>query len=89
MLILSTKHLAAANRELRYQDEGGQIIHVHKSKVSHFVSASGVYFMKMPVAREHTTHVQEIQLSLPSKDKGMADEDFGRQGAICCAHCVL
>ena len=67
MPILSTQLLAKDNGELRYQIETGQIINVHTGKETHFIGASGVYFMNTYTHKKYTqtdwattqTHGQE------------------------------
>ena len=77
MPILSTKLLAAANGELRYQSEGGQIVNIAKDEKSQFVSSSGVYFLKMCIAKKYLTPTGEESTRLHTQD---AEQTFGRRG---------
>ena len=87
MPILSTRLLAQDNGELRYQCDGGQICNWQRDEESHFVSASGVYFMKMFVKRQFTQLSKDPDVRTFSLDAngrmqigGKADQGFGRQG---------
>ena len=51
MPILSTKLLALDKGELRYQCDGGQVVHVETGEQSEFISATGVYVMKTYIAK--------------------------------------
>ena len=86
MPILSTKLLAVANGELRYQSDGGQIVNIERNEKTHFISASGVYFQKMfipktflckPHKEEETTHGSTA--SLLRSGKGYPNDHQARE----------